>query len=917
MEPHRRGHRSSLGSLVATACARCSAFWRNIVHRPQVDDELNEELQSQLELLVDEHVSRGASRTEAERLARLEFGGVEQVKEHVRAVRTGHWLDGLVQDVRYGSRSLLRTPAMTLAAILTIALGVGVNTTSFLIVNGLVLRPFTVASGAPILSVTQRIEGEAARTRHVRFEQSWVAYREYAAYRQATQAFAGVAAYAPDVTATLAGDQPRSLPGVLASCNYFEVLEVQVAAGRGFLGTECAAPSASQVVVLSDSLWRTAFGSDPTVLGRSITLNRRLFTVIGIAPAGFQPPGPIASAFWAPVTAQSALIPNSNLLEDPQASWLAVLARPRPGIDLRAARAELTVIAADLDRQESSRHTRLVVAPAAMFDMPQARTAALGLGSVLLGAVALVLLVACANVANMLLARSAARRREIAVRLALGASRARLVRQLLTETLLVTIAGAGAGAILATWTAATLLHVLTKELARYIPIPPLTVAIGPDWHLLVYTSAMTLVTAVVCGLLPAIRASQSDVCSDLKQESGESALHGRALGWWRQLLLGCQMLVSMVLLLVTGLLLHGLYHAETVDPGFQTRDIYVVRYDLAAAGYDLASAARIQQRLLDRVSAHPGLATAQVWVTPLDGATLGQRFVLSDGSDHFGSWNVVSPGYFAVLGLPILRGRAFTAVGEHEGGGVAIVSESTARRFWANVDPIGQVITYRRGPQAPREVHTVVGVVKDAQVGRLGESDSTFVYVPATARDEQNLVLLVRQTDAAGPVGDMTTELRTIVREVDPQLVAAVSALEDNLRLWRSLSRLAVSVTGLLAGLALALAVVGAYGLVAYTVSRRTREIGIRMALGATKREVTRLVLQQTMMPVIAAAVVGLICGAVASRALSAVLFGLSPYDPLSFAVVPIVLITIAAVATYGPIRRAARVDPMVALRYE
>jgi putative ABC transport system permease protein len=434
---------------------------------------------------------------------------------------------------------------------------------------------------------------------------------------------------------------------------------------------------------------------------------------------------------------------------------------------------------------------------------------------------------------------------------------------------------------------------------------------------LAYACAVTLLTALACGLLPALRASRPDLSSDLKQECGEPALHLHAVGWWRRILLAGQMLVTMVLLLAAGLLLRGLYQAETVNPGFHTTDISVVRYDLDGAGYDTASATRIQLMLAGRVSALAGITTAQARVTPLDGQRLGGRFVLDDGSPYFGSWNVVSPGYFSMLGLPIVRGRDFRASDEREHVGIAIVTESTARRFWPNADPLGQRIQRRSGPKDNAELDEVVGVVKDAQVSSLGESDSTFVYFPITPREQSRLVLLVRHAGATGATGNITNDLRAVVRDIDPQLTVTISPLEDNLKLWRGLSRLAASASGVLAGLALTLAAIGAYGVVAYSVSRRTREIGIRVALGATRGDVVRLVLGQTMQPVVVGALLGLICGAAVSRALSALLFGLSPYDPLSFVAVPLMLLVIAGLASFVPARHATRVDPLVALRYE
>lgn len=893
---------------MTTLIARCAALWRNLTRRTKIEADLNEELRSQVELLVDEYTTRGVPREEAERRAHIDFGGVDQVKEGVRSVRRGRWLDEMSRDIRYGSRSLLRNPTFTVVSILTIALGIGVNTTIFTIVNG-AFRPFTLPSGDPLMSVTQRIEGDARRTRHIRMEADWVSYEEYQAYRDGNHVLAGLAAYAPFVKGTLTGEPPRTLTGALVSCNYFDVLEVRFALGRGFINGDCAA-SAAAGVVLSDDTWRTVFASDPQVIGRTVTLDRRVFTIIGIAAPEFMPPGPVAAAFWAPLSAQPVFIPNAPMLDDPEASWLAMLARPRKGIGLPATRAELNVIGRQLDQQSSTRRTTLVIEPARMFDMPQVRIAAVGISTILLVTVALVLVVACANVANMLFARSAARRREIAVRLALGASRWRLIRQLLTESLLLAAGGGIVGLVLAVWSSAALLRMVTGALP--VQIPRLALSADLDVRVLTYVGSITALTALCCGLLPALRASRPDLSEDLKQECGEPASHARSLGWWRHLLLASQMFVSMVLLLAGGLLARGLYQAQTIDPGFRT-DISVVSYDLDASGYNRATAQAVQRALVARLSTLPAVTIAQAWVTPLSPDSLGSRFSLDDGSTYFGSWNAISSNYFSVLGMPIVRGRGFTAADERDHAGVAIVTEATARRFWPGADPIGQTIRRRR-LATDSELDEVVGVVKDAQVVRLGEADSTFVYVPVNTQDKSDLALLVSRE---GAVGNLVNDLRAAVREVDPQLVVTVSTLDENLGFWRGLSRIAAIGAGGLAGLALALAAIGAYGVVAFTVSRRTREMGIRVALGATNRNIMGLILRQTMRPVIIGAGAGTLCAAAVSKLLSALLFGLSPYDPLSFTAVPLILLTIAAVASYLPARRATRVDPLIALRYE
>jgi putative ABC transport system permease protein len=424
---------------------------------------------------------------------------------------------------------------------------------------------------------------------------------------------------------------------------------------------------------------------------------------------------------------------------------------------------------------------------------------------------------------------------------------------------------------------------------------------------------MVALTALGCSLAPALRASRPDLTTDLKQECGEPTGPSRTMGWWRHTLLGSQVLISTVLLLAAGLLVRGLYQAETLNPGFQTRDIGVAAYDLNGAGYDGTAAATFQQRLSERVSALPGVTVALARITPLSGARLGDRFSVSDGSAYFGDWNAVSPSFFSILGIPIVRGRGFTPADARANAGVVIVTESTARRFWPDANPIGQTIR-REGGYAKGELDEVIGVARDAQVSRLSESDATYLYFPTSPREVSTLELLARR---AGSVGDLTNDLRAAIRVVDPQLVASVNALDDNLELWRGLSRVAALAAIVLAGLALTLAAIGAYGVVAYSVSRRTREIGIRVALGATRREITVLVLRQTMRPVLAGALAGMICGAAVSRVLSSLLYGVSPYDPVAFLAVPLVLLTISGVASYVPARRGTRVDPLVALRYE
>jgi predicted permease len=878
-------------------------------HAAAAERDLDAEIRSQLDLLIEDHVARGIPRDKAERLARVEFGGVDQVKEAVRSVRTAAWIDELARDVRYGYRSLRRNPGFTTAAILTIALGIGVNVTIFTIVNGIVFRTLRVPGEERIVSISQLFDGRAIN-RRIRLERSWFSYPEYEAYRDGNHTLSGLLAYAPFVTATLGGEQPRLLTGALTSCNYFDVLEVPLALGRGFAPSDCAGPGTNAVAVLSDEVWRTVFGADPTLVGRFVTFNRSAFRVIGIAPRGFGPTGPVAAAFWVPLTMQASVLHTETWLADGNASWLAMLGRAREDVSRAHVRADLDVIAAQIDQQQPKRKTTLVVRTATMFDMPQARTALLGIGSLLLGAVTLVLLVACANVANMLLARSASRRREIAVRLALGASRSRLVRQLLTESALMAVAGGLVGSLAALWSSAAIVRILLGHLPAQIP--PLALVVGPDLRVVSYGAALTILTVVAAGLAPALRASRPDLTTELKQECGEPGGRSGTRTLLRHWLLGWQVTVSTVLVLVTGLLLRGWYQAETIDPGFHTSDVAVASYDLTGAGYNDQAAMAFQQHLTARLSAMPGTTTALAWITPLRGR-LGERFLTADGTQHFGDGNVISHAYFSLLQIPIVRGRAFTATDERQHPGVVIVSESTARRLWPGLDPIGQTL-HQAGPAGVGDVHEVIGVAKDAQVSYLAQSDQTYVYFPASPEQQSHLIVMVRR---AGDFAGLAADIRAAFRDVDRQLVVDVRKLDDNIELWRTVSRLAVSASATLGILALSLALIGAYGVVAYTVARRTREIGIRVALGATRREVIRTILRQTMRPVLAGALVGLLCTAAVSRLLSSVLFGVSPYDPVAFVGVSIFLLVVAAMAAYLPARSAARVDPLIALRYE
>jgi predicted permease len=590
---------------------------------------------------------------------------------------------------------------------------------------------------------------------------------------------------------------------------------------------------------------------------------------------------------------------------------LVLLGRLADGASLGQVRAELGVIAARIDEAaDRPRATTLAIDRARRLSDPGERGEMMAIGAVVMAAFGLVLLIACANVANLLLARATGRAREIAVRLSLGASRARIMQQLLAESVLLAVAGGVLGSLLALWAVQSLVVLAIDALPpRY---PEMAIDATPDARVLAFALLASIGSAVLFGLAPAFQASKPDLHAAMKVDvSGMDRRSGARL---RGTLVGVQVAVCMVLMIAAGLLLRGLATAQDVDPGFEYENVAVASFDLTAAGYDTARAAVFQRQLAERVDALPDVDVAYALTTPLYGAS----FVVVGRLGGQGQWlplyhNVVSPTYFSLTGIPIVRGRAFTEADIAEGSRTIIVTEATARRFWPDRDPIGQTI---ESPVSNAEIITreVVGVARDTQIERIGEIPSTYVYLPPTASSQPRLQLL-----AKSDVGFAATasSIRDIARELDPALVVRVQPMEANVELWRTMAGLSSTLATALGALALILAAVGIYGVVAYSVGRRAREIGIRMALGAHARDVVALMLKRTMRPVVVGAAVGLAAAIGVSRVLSSVLFGVSPADPVALLGAVVIVAGVAFAAGTLPARRAARVDPSRTLHYE
>jgi predicted permease len=832
--------------------------------------------------------------------------GASEAELALRAsARRVEMLSNVWSDVRYTLRMLRRSPGFAAAAVLPIALGVGINTGLFSILNSVAWRRLPTPASTELVSVYQQFQGVKRRTVHG--ARSLFSIPEYRAYRDGTQTLTGVMAYSRSWTVTLGGQSPQEIEGVLVTCNYFDVLRLRPSIGTGFTAANCGSPAAPPAVIVSHALWTRVLSADPDIVRRTITLNGQSVAVAGVAPDGFDGIDMARAAFFAPTSLQAVLRPEQDFHEDPHVSWLTLIGRRDRGVGIAQVRTELAVIARQIDQQQPGRTTMLSVEPATTLSLPVARRDVLNIAAVVMAAFGLVLLIACANVANLLLARAAGRTKEIAVRLAVGAGRGRLIRQLLTESVIIALAGGVAGSILAWWSFQALLARLFSELPGGLPPP--RVDAHPDLNVLWFALAVTAITALVFGLVPALQASRQDVHAVMKREGADGG--GRAGGWVRSTLISVQVGVCMVLLISAGLLLRALYAAQTVDPGFEYRDIAVVSVDLRGPGYDdIKNVAAFRQRLTERIGALPGAeGVAQASKIPLSPGRVYATFRRSPQDEgHQVDVNRVSPEYFSLVAIPIVRGRTFTAAEGDDSSRAVIVTEATARRYWPGEDPIGRTVIL--GPNRLE----VVGVAKDAQVSHVVETTSSYMYLSAGLQAQPRLSLLVRNhTD----FGALATSIRALTRDLDPALLVRVNRLEENLEFWRTGSRLIASLSGSVSLLALTLASLGVYGVVSYVISRRRREVGIRMTLGATAADVQRLILRQTLRPVVAGMVIGIAAAAAAAQLLDSVLFGISPFDPVAFIGAPLFLLGVAGAASLLPTRDALRVDQMIALRYE
>jgi macrolide transport system ATP-binding/permease protein len=868
-----------------------------------------EELAQYLEDCYAEMLASGASKAEAHQQTLEELRGSDLLaRELLRnerqdkqepfilgTNRRAKMIADLWQDLRYGARTILKKPGFTLVTVLTLALGIGANTAILGLVNALLWRSLPVRKPDELAWVF---------TRHASDPYGSNSYADYLEFSEQSQTFSGLIAHAP-IPLSLSGDgDPERIWAVATTGNYFGALGVDLALGRPFLPEEIQRFGAQPVIVLSHHLWQKRFGADPAALGRGIILNNQLFTVIGVTPSsfigtfvGFSPDA------WIPLPAVEQVMRGQDRIRGP---W-GITGRLRAGVTAEQAQAELNAIAQHLSKERSEDEQRLGMTVVPMRDgNPETRGAFRLISRSLLGMVALVLLIASANVTNLLLARATSRRKEMAIRGALGAGRRRLIRQWLTESMLLSLLGGMVGVLVAAWT----VHAL-RALKPPAPVP-IDFDVRLDWRVLGLSSVITLIVGSLSGLAPALRATSANVYDTLKDERGAG---GRREGRWalRNLLVITQVGASVVLLLTSGLFLRSWLYTQNADPGFDTQRVVYFSLNPQLQQYTNAQSQVFYRRLLTQAKAMPGVAAASLTHRiPLGIGEPHVRVLLEERSEILQAGRfIVTPEFFSTLNIPLLRGRDFSDSDQTGPVPVAIINQALAERGWPGQSAMGG--KFRLGNDGP--VFEVIGVVGNTQYRPQNEAPPPAFYLPLSQQFLPGLSLVVR-TDSKPET--LLAPLRQMIQGLDRNLPVITSGtMQTHIRETFWPLQIASTIFGLLSAMALSLAAIGIYGVISYTVSQRIYEIGLRMALGAQRSQILLLVVGYGMKLTVVGAAAGLALSLVVTRLMSRFFFGVSAADPLTFAVIALLLALVSLVACWMPARRATKVDPLVSLRRE
>jgi predicted permease len=812
-------------------------------------------------------------------------------------------METLLHDVRYGLRQLLKHPVFTILAVVSLALGIGANTAIFSLVNTVLLRPLPVKEPSQLIEVYGSLNNGADFTL-----QSYLNYKDY---RDRNDVFSGLFVYRIVVASLSHSGSNERVWGYLASGNYFEILGVKPMLGRSFLPEEDHTPGSHPVVVLSYTCWQKRFAADPAIVGRTISLNNHTFTVIGVAPKGFiGTEVAYAPEYWAPVMMAKVIEPDSRYLDQRSSNNLFMIGRMKPGVTPAQVKASLDAITLQLGKEYPAENEGrgITLSPPGLF-IPSIRDASITFAGVLMVIVGLVLLLACVNLANLQLARATGRRKEIAIRLAVGASRVRLVQQLLTEGVLLSLAGGALGLMLAAW---------INWLVGGIKLPldvALVFDLPLDWRVMLFALGLSILTGVAFSLLPALQSSKPALVPSLKDDAKLGGLRRSRL---RNSLVVAQVSLSLVLLVCAGLIVRSLQAAQKMRPGFDTQDAIAISFDVGLQGYDETKGRAFHHQILERARAVPGVRAAALTSNLPLSLNYNSSSVYLEGQPAVGSGRLptcipmsVSPGFFETMGIA-LRGRDFAESEDKLEARVAIVNETFAKKFFPGIDPVGKRFNFS-GPKDP--LWQIIGVCSDGKYNTLAETPQPAVFRPQF-RDYDTVVTLVARTH--GDPRSMVAPLRKEFQEMDPTLpLYDIKTLTEHMRIPLFPARMAANVLGSFGLLALVLAAIGIYGVMSYVVAGRTREIGLRMALGAQLRHVRQLILGQGMILASIGLAIGLAVVFILARFLTSMLYGVSPTDPITFIAITFLLAAVALVACYIPARRAARVDPMVALREE
>jgi predicted permease len=863
---------------------------RNLFRREKVEHDLAAEVRSYSDLLEEEKLSGGMNAGEAKRSAHIDMIGPQQLKEEIRGARTGAWLETLAQDLRFAARTLRKNPGFTAIAILTLALGIGANAAIFSLVDAVLLHPLPFRAPNQLVMLWEKPPN---------FDHNTISALTFLDWKDQSRSFQSIAGISAGTSAITGGAEAQQIPSQRVSANYFDILGINPEMGRGFMATDEQRGN-ENVAIISYGLWTRRFGRDPSALNTSLTVDGKVVTLIGILPPNFRLIG--QCDLWMPLVLQRDAAKRDG-------HFLQAIARLKPDVSVATARAEMSGIAAGIARisPETNKGWGVRVSPL-QEDLLGAdlRTTS----QILLGAVGFVLLIACVNVASLLLVRGAGRTREIAVRASLGASRLRIARQLITESLLLSLAGAGVGLFLA--------KAAVETAPSWLPSGtlPALVHLELNWRVLAFSLFAALLTGILCGIAPTLYAGRIDLNTALRN-SGYLSSAGSRL---RRALAIAEIAMVMILMAGAALLFRTLLNLEHVDRGYRADRVLTFHLSLPANRYASGDAINnFHQKTLDELNTLPGVsAAALAYDLPLEGWSFGAPFQVSGSivgsaaSRPFAHVQGVSTRYFETLGIPVMRGRTFTAADSAKSQPVCIINDGLARKYFPQKNPVGEKLIVGN---APLQSCAIIGVIGQVKIEGPAEPSLFELYFPYT-QDSNPTVAFALRTDAAPD--SLIPSARNIVQKLDHDLpVTNLRTIEEIAADSVARPRFRAALIGTFAALALILALIGIYGVLAYSVGQRSREFGIRMALGARRPEILRLVVGDGLRIALFGVAIGLIASAALTHYLRSMLWGVEPLDPITFVTVPLALLFVALAACYIPAHRATKVDPLIALRYE